>query len=90
MRFPCKHGNYGDCPKVIDRQQRTPGIITNVFCPGGREPTRDETIGYVKAQGWVDYQSGRTVLSAQQAVHPDRCQGLADAIVDAALGIEDK
>ena len=57
---------------------------------GGRGPTRQETIEYMKSQRWIDYEAGRTVLAAQQSVHPDRCQGLADAIVDAALRTEDK
>ena len=68
-----------------------------VYCDdwGMVEPSPAEVIEWLAERGYrvigpdgIDYEAGRQVLATFQRVHPDRCQGLADAIVDAALGGE--
>jgi len=97
---PCEHGNYGECPRVIWSEcDHATGIQSYVFCPGGREPTRQELWAYAKSKGWIDYEAawGYARYESMRLALNGRGDDLVAldkvdlfAAVDAALRTEDK
>ena len=50
LRVACEHGKAGHCGAVIgSTTNEATGVITHEFCPGGREPTRDELLAALGA-----------------------------------------
>lgn len=77
-----------DAMKKIELRKRNISDCWGRCVCSSHEPSVAEVIQWLRERDGIDYEAGRQVLATFQGVHPDRCQGLADAVVDAALGGE--